>query len=144
VLASKSSNSIGLIRGKKKPRASTARGYRLLPQPEALFDLDDVFSGGAGHTVRIGASARDNVQADAAFHCGVALPKKKRPRRAAQGLSSYWNRTRHFGEGVRGAGPISHQQPGQILRPPLVRVLALHSLQCSLATIAGTKSRIFA
>jgi hypothetical protein len=78
VLASKSSNAIGLTRDKKKPRAVDARGYRLLPQPEALFDLDGVFGGGAGHTVRIGASTRDNVQADAAFHCGVALPKKKK------------------------------------------------------------------
>jgi hypothetical protein len=35
---------------KKIPRAVDARGYKLLPQPEALFDLDGVFSGGAGGT----------------------------------------------------------------------------------------------
>jgi hypothetical protein len=47
VLASKSSNSIGLTRDKKKPRAIDARGYKLLPQPEALSILDGVFGGGA-------------------------------------------------------------------------------------------------
>jgi hypothetical protein len=53
----------------EEPRAIDARGYRLLPQPEALFDLDGVFGGeGGGHTVRIGASTRDNARADVAFH----------------------------------------------------------------------------
>jgi hypothetical protein len=36
---------LGEWRHKKKPLAVDARGCRLLPQPEALFDPDDVFLG---------------------------------------------------------------------------------------------------
>jgi hypothetical protein len=47
------------------------------------------------------------------------------------------------GPGATGEGRGSYfpSTIRQILRPPLVQVLALHSLQCSPATVAGTKSR---
>jgi hypothetical protein len=47
---------LGECHPKKKLRAVDARGYRLLPQPEALFDPGDVFVGERGTPLRIGAS----------------------------------------------------------------------------------------
>jgi hypothetical protein len=63
--------SIGLTRHKKKTPRQSMLGVTSFSLSLTLFSILAIcLSKGAGHTARVGASMRDNVQPDAEFHAG--------------------------------------------------------------------------